>query len=234
MFDATNDITFAMISQSGSDGNAWGNGGSAGSIVVPIGVFGVEDVWTMLNDLGGTSLNNGTGGNNDTTLTFTFDSAANGSVAATSTVVTVKLRDGVEIAESIVCASGCSSPETGYGTGLAPSTSFSNSNTSVNGGSSFNTPVTVVTDQLFSAAYTGGGPYANTSGNLVLDDQGFEFGSAFSNLYLVSVGVSNIQTTAGDQTFLSAITVVNAPEPSTVLLFLSGLGALGFARFRRK
>jgi hypothetical protein len=89
--------------------------------------------------------------------------------------------------------------------------------------------------------------YANTSGNVVLDDQGFIFnslnltGTGFTGLtnldtYLVSVQVKEVGSgDTGAFLGLSAITVDSpVPEPSTVALVLVGLGAVGFGALRRK
>lgn len=231
MTDNVNGITFDMINQSGSNGNAWANN-STNSIVVPIGVFGVTSVWTMLND------EYGLAGTNDTNLIFTFDGAANGSVASNLTVVTVKLRNGNDIRDAVDCtqpAATCTSLNDG--TTLAATTTPVNQNsaTTVNGVASATTPVTIVANNLFSAGFTSANnPYNTvTQGNLVLDDQGFNFGLGFTNLWLVSVAVSNDSGVNGvSRAALSAITVAS-PEPSTVLLLLSGIGLLALGRYRR-
>jgi hypothetical protein len=77
----------------------------------------------------------------------------------------------------------------------------------------------------------------------VLDDQGFLLGTLVLpgvgtnlNTYLENI---KIQEQSGpsfpsEALALSAITVdTAAPEPSTVIMFLTGLGAIGLTRFRR-
>ena len=86
------------------------------------------------------------------------------------------------------------------------------------------------------------GFYAGTAGKLKLDDQQFLFGAAHVDQWLVSVTVTEnlgntpLTATGGvlpSETALSAITVDTAPEPTSILLLLSGLGGIGYLRFRR-
>jgi hypothetical protein len=78
--------------------------------------------------------------------------------------------------------------------------------------------------------------YSGSSGNVVLGDQGFQFGTAFNGLYLIDVKIAEASgASSGSQTALSAITIdATTPEPSTVWLLLSGFGAAGLSRLRRK
>jgi hypothetical protein len=99
--------------------------------------------------------------------------------------------------------------------------------------------LTVDADNLFNYVYNSSG-----NGTLVLNDQGFFFsglnlsalGAGLTNLntYLVSVTVSEVGSSPGESAALSAITVDTTPEPSTVFMLLTGLGAIGFAGFRRR
>jgi hypothetical protein len=106
--------------------------------------------------------------------------------------------------------------------------------------------VIVQTDQLFSYAYTSAlGSYSgSTSGNVVLDDQGFFFNSGISlstlgagfnplNTYLVSIQIKEPSVTSGSGLALSAITVDTVPEPATVFMLVTGLGVFGLVRLRR-
>ncbi len=98
--------------------------------------------------------------------------------------------------------------------------------------------ITVLTNQVLSMAYNGGPNntvYAGSSGNVVLGDQGFQFGTAFYGLYLVDVKIAEASGVGNtSQTALSAITVDATPEPSTIWLLLSGFGAAGMSCLRRK
>jgi hypothetical protein len=89
---------------------------------------------------------------------------------------------------------------------------------------------------LYTNGYTSASAsYAGTTGNVLLNDQDFYLGGLVApsfGEYLVNIKVQ--ETTGTGQTSLSAVTVDTVPEPSTVFLFLTGIGALGLARFRRQ
>jgi len=230
-------VTFAMISDglnSGNSRNLWESNGNE-TITVPIGVFDVTDVATMLQNVWG-SLNG-----NDTTVTFNFGSTSNATTGLTS--VAVNLSDDTEIRSGVLCnttTTATCNATTSPQTALAATTANA-------GGSG----ITVTTSSVYGALATFGGQYAytsvspntgfyaNTAGHLKLDDQDFVFGSAFSGDWLVSVQVTENDGDASFQseTALSAITVDTAPpapEPATILLALVGLGGIGLAkRFRR-
>jgi hypothetical protein len=92
-----------------------------------------------------------------------------------------------------------------------------------------------VTDNVETMAYNGGvsGAFAGSKGNVVLGDQGFNFGNAFSGLYLVDIKIAEASGTSGtSETALSAITVFT-PEPSTAWLLLGGFGGIGLLLRRR-
>lgn len=240
----TGSVTFAMIAEpsgSGNSKNIWGAGGSTSTspanstIVVPIGVSGVTDVWTMLNNVWGVA------GSQDTTLDFYFGAGSNSTAGLTD--VTVRLLNSSnsesgtgQIRASVGCNAGCldNGPQSQVAVGpLAALTSNI-------GGSG----VDVTTELLYTFTYNAGAAgtsYTGTSGNLRLDDQGFHFGNTYVGEYLVKIGVTQnagcfgcSSGTALSETALSAITVTSvAPEPSTIFLVLSGIGVLGFRRFRR-
>jgi hypothetical protein len=234
--DPASSETFAMINDGvkvgGGSRNVWIGSTSSptlDTITVPIGVFGVSDVWTMLNtDL---ALANPA---RDLTIEFDFASTSNGApttqlkiktdnnTPASGTVAT----DGIQNAVQCPLSSACSTLANG-----APS-------------SSIVTPgVTILSDQLLSTnfAYTiATGGYSGTTGNVELDDQGFVFtGSTLATAlssYLVDIKISEANASGSDTLGLSAITLdaVTTPEPSTVLMLLAGLGAIGFGRLRSK
>jgi hypothetical protein len=208
------------------------------SLVVPVGIYGVDKVWTMLNDYWGV------GGKQNTTVSFLFGTASDGS--GTNNTVDVTLTNGQQIRSSVICntpsSSGIACPSvagTGGPTGSLIATGLTSSST-VSG-------VGITTGSVdYSSTYSGfgtNGPYRNaggsTSGNVVLDDQLFTFGSAHTTEFLVSITISNALGTSQSgvnvsRTALSGITVNQVPEPSTILMALTGLGAVGYFRRRRK
>jgi hypothetical protein len=232
-----------MISDGLNSGNArnfWESNGNE-TITVPIGVFDVTDVAAMLQNVAGSV------GGNDTTVTFNFGSTSNATSGLTSVVVNLSDAGATtgsgQIRAGVLCntttTSNCNSATN-------PQTALAASTPNVGGSG-----ITVDTSAVFGATTTFGGSYAYTSvipntgfyastqGHLKLDDQDFIFGSAFASDWLVSVQVTE---NSGDssflsQTALSAITVDTAnptPEPTTILLVLTGLGGIGLARrFRR-
>jgi hypothetical protein len=225
--DVANNVTFDMISSPGSNGDAWVATGASASITVPVGIFGVVSAWTMLNDIWGSA-----GVNTDTIVTFHFGTGT--TVGSITETLTVNLVNGVQIRDAVDCLNGGTPPcaSEGYSTSLTPNPSTI---ATTGNGSGILPSLTVVTNRLYSTGYNGGatGEYTGTTGNLVLDDQGFKFGSAFNNLYLVNIVVTSNYSNLSTAAALSAVTVFT-PEPSTILLCMGGFGLLGFARLRRK
>jgi hypothetical protein len=235
--DSVNNIKFSMIddgSAGGASNNFW-QGTQSGctstclnpTITIPIGVYGVTDVWALLSsELSAADVTN-------TRITFTFGSASSGgatesitvmlSESANSSTPTGQIRNAVDCAPASSC-------DTASGPTLAESVISS---------------VTVLTDNVYTSPYNDGalsGYEGADNGDVVLDDAGFIFngislgpigGTNLTN-YLQSVSVTETGSANGVSEGLSAITVDAVPEPSTVFMFLSGLGAIGFARFSRK
>lgn len=227
---------FAMISDGlfgGTSENYWDSTGGASTLTVPIGIANVGDVWTMLDNIAGAA------GGNDTTITFDFGTSSNAS-SFNDVVVVNLLNSGTDgsspsgqIGSSVACTTGAACT---FDNG--PIASSSTAMATLNGGPTAG--ITVTTGVLYTTAYnTATGTYANTSGNVILNDQDFNLGAlvaSSSSEYLVNMVVQEAAGSTG-QTSLAAVTVDtvgSVPEPSTVFLFLSGLGALGFARLRRK
>jgi hypothetical protein len=236
--DVTNGITFDMISTSPSsaptDNDAWVAGGSTG-ITVPVGIFGVTTAWTMLNDLWGSDPS-------DTIVQFNFGTSATDTSGDVQTVI-LDLQNGVQIRDAVDCSNvGVNCPALGSG-GYAKTLSSSSTLSNMGNSSGAIGSVGVLTNNLYTSAYnlnTGNSPYLHTVGNLVLDDQGFNFGNTFAGKYLVSIQISSPGTSFVSADALSAVTVTTGaiviggtPEPSTMVLFMGGFGLLGFARMRR-
>lgn len=242
--DSANNVTFSMIDDGcgGIGGtcngtlaanNFWeiGTTGNSQSLTIPVGIFDVNDVYTMLNNIWGPQ------GATDTSVTFNFNTAANGS--GTNTAVTFQLLNASnsvngtgQIGTSVDCVTttvaGC--------VGLANDT-LSASGTLISTVGTGSVHIGYVTNNLYSQAYnTAAGVFAGSAGNVTLDDQGFIFGNAYANQFLADIVVTEMSGVAStSRTALSAVTIDSAaPEPSTILLVLAGFGAIGAARLRRK
>jgi hypothetical protein len=232
--DGGSGVTFAKLNDTG---NFWDlpTGTTTSTLTIPIGVFDVTDVWTMINDIEGTKTR-------DINVTFNFGTNANG-IGGTNVSENVQLFNANaanangQVRNALVC-NGC--VETSQ-VGLTGE---------VNNG------VTVVADNIFTQSFTvlcqnplaiaasiGSNAACGSQGTAYLDDQGFFFnslnlGGGLTNLntYLVSVQVKEIAT-GGGGAGLSAITIdagAATPEPSTVLLFVVGLGVVGLGRLRKR
>jgi hypothetical protein len=240
VIDASNDggVSFAMIGgNSTGTANTWYSTNTAGTsiVTVPINVFDVDTVWTMLNDMGGSAV----------TATFDFNTKADGS--GTDTKVAVTLVDGKEIRASILCGTSAGCQTTLAQQSLAASTAATATYNGVAGAA-----INVSTGSIAYPNLTTGGvstPWrpnvnipsastfdANSTGNLTLDDQAFQFGTAFANSYLLTAAFTEASTGNTTNHFdLTAVTVDTAatPEPSTLALGLLGLALAGFAYSRR-
>jgi len=207
-------------------------------IKVPIGVYGVTDLWTMLNS----EYASASSVERSAIVELFFGPTPTG--ASTETVElkinnTGDLGSGAagQIQNAIICSAAdpCNGVNTPASGPMGSSANF----TPVVPPSPAGLSVNVVTDNLFSYAYN-----TNGNGTLVLNDQGFllgtlNFGGGNTNLnmYLEDIKIFANGGASGapsEALALSAITVDAIPEPSTVIMFISGLGAIGFARFRRR
>jgi hypothetical protein len=226
----SNGVTFDMIDDGVSTHNMWISTNTAGTVgtpvatttTIPMGIFGVSSVWTMLNDQYGA-----VGGTN-TQVIFNFGSTA--SVGTSS--LTFTLTNGTVISDAVDCLTG-SCPA--YATSLDTVDTYSPTGAL--------DPVTgpnVSAFTVWGGTYNTAGAlsvYANTTGNVYLDAQNFSLGSAYASLYLVNVQVVDTNTGANQsRDLLSAITVqaTSTPEPSTWLLLASGLAIVGISVVRRR
>jgi len=239
-------VTFDLIND-GVGNNAWSDVSTGHpTIDIPINLTGVTSVWTMINAENGV----GTTGTVARDVWVTFDFASSAGATSGLTSLTLKLNNSANnstptgsIQNAIDCTANC--PVGNYNAGANGPTANGAPGIGVltTGSLTSNTPntvetgnVTVDTNNLLSFAYTNGG--AGTAGNVVLSDQGFIFSPTLLALLpsvLVDVRVDETGATPLSGNALSAITVETSttPEPSTILLLLTGLGAMGFVGFRR-
>ena len=193
--------------------DATGNfAGASGTLTIPVGLFGTDSAWTMINNRWGVT------GTTNTAVTFVFGTASNTTDAGT---LTFNLVNGVLERDAVDCSA--------KGTGTVNCTTFATTAPSAT--------------NVFSSPYTNGGtlnPYVGTTGSVSLNDQFYSFGGAFLNDYLSEVQITD-ENGGGSigRTGISALTVDVAsssttPEPSTILMIMTGLGALGLSRLRRK
>jgi hypothetical protein len=219
--DSNNNIVFAMDADTGDNywaapTNSTGTPNSA-SITIPAGVFGIDNVseaYILLNNYYGMS------GVTSTTVTFNFAGGIKDPVALTN---------GNQIDSAHDCNPTQSSP-TACPSNIGMTTSSSS-------------------DIAWSANYaessSSGTPFASTKGTLDLLDISFNL-SAYAGDVLQSITITDNASSSGtlatdtSRLALSAVTVTGTnasfatPEPSTVLLLLAGLGAIGFLRMRSR
>lgn len=235
----TNDCDFSCVQSN----NYWSLAGysSNQTIKVIVGQYGVTDVWTMINTITAAAQ---TAGDRSVNVTLDFGPTASGAI---TDAVLIKLVNSNDVGSNpngqsqnaIDCSSdpcnGIATPASGFTISSATITPITMAG---NPGPSTYNPITVVSDNLFNYAYSSSG-----NGTLVLTDQGFLLGTLVLpnvgtnlNTYLENIKIQE-QTGSGfpsEALALSAITVdTAAPEPSTVIMFLTGLGAIGLTRFRR-
>jgi len=206
------------VADKSTSANYWVTiGDNAGVITIPVGIFGVNAVSTMLNTTSGLTTGNAanhpTGSYADIVLRFSSSATGTGS----DSYETIALINGVT-QRNILSGLG----------GTASSTSASYTATDMLNANTYS----VRTGQVYSSPFTGSSS-TPSSGTMVLDYQTFSVLSAYQNMYLVSVTINDNGASTTNREILSALSVTT-PEPSTILMFMGGLGALGLARLRRK
>jgi hypothetical protein len=203
--------------------------GSPSTITIPVGIFGVADVSTMLNTIGGqltggtvcttgNGLNAGTGCTNTASysyITLNFSTSASGSTLASETFALINGLTQANILD-----------------GATAGTSGSTSNYTVNYlGQNYTVDAGLVWGPK---SITGG---ANANDSLILDAQEFPVFEQFQSLYLTSVQITDTGSAnpgSSNHEILSAVSITPTPEPSTLVLLGAGLGVIGLTRFRRK
>jgi len=251
--DSTNTVSFSMISDgctpgAGAPVTCSGSGtgtdnqsadfyqfSSAGSVVtIPVGVLNVSNVWTMLENT------NGLANVANTQVEFDFGATYNATTGLDKVILKLTNSGGGTSSGQLQSALDCTTP-TACTTTYASGTPLASSPVTVDGSSTgtlLPASVTVTTNNLYSSLYNmvAAGNFVGSSGSAILDDQGFSFGTLYSGDYLVAIKVSELTGGSNSGTALSAVTVTSfataTPEPSTVLLFLAGFGAIGFCRLR--
>src|SRR4051794_2548949 len=151
MQDSVHGITFSMIAGGsvpgvGTSNNFW-DSLTASTMTVPIGVFGVQNVWTMLNNLAGPK------GGTDTVVTFNFGGSSNATTGLTKVAVTLVNSNNAgsgQIRSSVGCTAGSAPAFTACRDNIANGTLAASSTaaTKVNGVDAGGT--TVLTSNLFS------------------------------------------------------------------------------------
>jgi hypothetical protein len=231
LMDAPNGVS------AGVNANYW-RSASTGAMDIPVGLLNVDSVSTMIQDYWGI-----TGGSN-ILLKFCFSSVSNDSTCSSGTLTQVQLLNGTEVRAGVVCSTASACQEDAGNANGQIATSLAASTV-------INANVTVKTANVWSSTFTGTAtsatsPYSNVTGGgtVVLDAQQFLFStSIFSGKFLsyIEISDSGAATTwssnkSASRYALSAITVDQAtatPEPSTILLFSAGLGAIVIGRRRR-
>jgi len=231
--DTNNSVTFGLISGDGvntylSGGLGFpGGSGSASpqytsSISIPVGVFGVDQAWILLNDQWGVN-----GAPNDT-VTFTFTGAG-----APAPLV-VNLTEGNQIRTVTACGSASSTFTSGgvHG-GSTDCTTFATSATNAS----------VAWSAHYNNTTSNSTPFSGTSGTVALSDISFDL-SAYSAYTLSNISIADAGTGYDTSRLaLSAVTLdqlvaadqlAATPEPASMATMIAGLGLIGFVTYRRR
>jgi len=236
--DGTN--TFALVNSGTVGQNFWASPGAtaAASLVIPVlGATSVTEVDILLNDYAGYAGSN-------PTIIFTFSGDTRSDVLPDVASGFGAIRSAVD------CTSATNSGLTCPGVSTLPAGHTVSSNSgSTNTVSLLNSDL-VTTKAIWTGTYSiaagangGAADYfynstTGTSGNVLLDELKFTFATSHQGQTLNSITIIPNQLDGGAGTTrlaVSAIDVITStPEPSSVLLFVGGLGVLGFNRFRAR
>lgn len=248
--DPTSGVTFATVDDACLNGsscngttrqsaNTWVSIGDT-TLTVPVGVYGVTDVWTLLNDVYGSP------NAYNTTITFDFGNSA-GATNGTSLVLQLQNSSsnlsstgsgqiGTDVDCSVAGSTSCNGYSVGpvaHASSLSPytgTTANATSDLSAAGMSSVNVYSNVIYTSQYTAATSSA--FAGSTGTVNMYDQDFSLGAAFQGLYLVDIKVTEAAGSTDDLS-LSAITV-QTPEPAAFGLLFVGLIGTGFAVGRRR
>lgn len=249
-FDLLGDGTFA---DRGVSDTAWISTGSGvnSTLTIPVGIFGVNDVATLLNTTGGVM----TGGTVCAGATVTATANTSCTNTRSYSYVTLEFNKtdatgatGTDLYETVSLVNGvtqrnildgtCVSGSTGAlctGTGTLATAQANGLVTDPNTGVTYTIGAqNDFTGSVFGNIHSNGAPNNST---MFLDAQLIPVFSEYTGDYLVSVTVTNTGASGGanySEEVLSGLTVTESPEPSTILMLLGGFGVLGASRLRRK
>jgi hypothetical protein len=250
-FDLLGDGTW---NNRGASNTAWistGTGGATSTLTIPVGIFGVNDVATLLNTTGGvmtggtvcagatitaTANTTCTNTRSYSYVTLEFNHTDPTGLTGTDLFETVSLVNGVTQRNILdgTCVNGSASFCTG--TGALATTQSNGLVMDPNTGIMY----TIVAQNDFTGSTSNNihgtnGPANNST--MFLDAQLIPVFSEYSGNYLVSVSITNTGTSSGanyNEEVLSGLTVTASPEPSTILMLLGGIGVMAASRLRRK
>jgi len=234
--------------KAGTNSNIWyslstGTGSNSATINIPIGIFGVSSVSTMLNTVAGLTTGGtictGNGGLNPQLqecagntasyayVTLNFNSALDGT--GTSASQTFALINGVTQRNLFAGISGGGTGTLAAGGSYSVFDSISAQSYDVKVGNEWTGTVTGSTNSAIN------------NKSMYLDYQIFPIFSQNQSLYLTSMSITDTGAAATNREMLSAVTVgtvnplnVATPEPGTVMMALSGLAIVGGLWRRRR